>query len=151
MPATVTRRMTKSGPRFIVRYRIGGRRAPLVHAGVFRLQSEAERWKERINTAIAAGELTPSLRFLEPRRGPDKRPRLVYFARLGELVKIGVSVEPVVRCRSLNAELLATEPGGRPRERELHEQFALSRTTGEWFRPSRALLFYIASLEEAAA
>jgi hypothetical protein len=36
--------------------------------------------------------------------------------------------------------LLATLPGGRDRERALHEQFASDRIRGEWFRPTPELL-----------
>lgn len=79
---------------------------------------------------------------------------VVYFIKNGGLIKIGtsVSLEERVRHMALNkAAILATEPGGRDREQELHRRFARYRDHGEWFRPGRELLAYIGSVRQAGA
>ena len=43
MPSlTITTRKAKDGPRYAVRYRLGGRAYPIVHAGSFRTLKEAK-------------------------------------------------------------------------------------------------------------
>jgi hypothetical protein len=49
---TITTRRTKSGPRYVVRYRLGGRAYPIQHAGAFRTLKEA-----RVRRDVVAGEL----------------------------------------------------------------------------------------------
>lgn len=52
----ITRRSTKkSGPRFHVRYRLGGRAWPLVHGGAFRTMKEAKARRDVIAGELAAG------------------------------------------------------------------------------------------------
>ena len=73
----------------------------------------------------------------------------VYFARVGEYVKIGYSRNPVTRVQRLRSddtarpddldktapvELLAVVPGGRDLERALQEVLVGLRECGEWFR-----------------
>jgi hypothetical protein len=82
----------------------------------------------------------------------DQRPvqSFIYYARFGDRIKIGTSVEPRERVRdlSLPAEsLLATELGGRERERELHEHWKPVHAHGEWFWAVPALLTYIEGLK----
>src|SRR5438132_8046471 len=50
--ALITTRRTKSGPRYVVRYRLGGRAYGLVHGGSFRTLKEA-----RARRDLLAGEL----------------------------------------------------------------------------------------------
>lgn len=63
----------------------------------------------------------------------------VYFAACGERVKIGWSTKVSTRIAQLQTgspdpiRLLATTPGGRKLERQLHERFAAARVAGEWF------------------
>jgi integrase len=53
MPSlTITTRKTRSGPRYVVRFRLGGRAYPIEHAGSFRTLREA-----RIRRDLVAGEL----------------------------------------------------------------------------------------------
>jgi integrase len=53
MPSlTITTRRTRSGPRYVVRYRLGGRAYPIEHAGSFRTLREA-----KIRRGLVAGEL----------------------------------------------------------------------------------------------
>lgn len=80
----------------------------------------------------------------------------VYFGRRADLIKIGMSrVSVEARAKRFGLTIVATEPGGFTRERELHLRFASDLVWGrEWFRASEQLLGYISGLnssEEAAA
>ncbi len=50
-----TRQTEKSGPRYVVRYRLGGRAYPLVHGGSFRTMKEARARRDLIAGELAAG------------------------------------------------------------------------------------------------
>jgi integrase len=52
---TITARKTKSGRRFAVRYRLGGRAWPLQHAGSFRTLREAKARRDLVAGELAAG------------------------------------------------------------------------------------------------
>jgi len=95
-----------------------------------------------------------------------RRSQTVYFMRCEQFVKIGVSHNPHNRLRQLRkgggtsfpsrldiaaVELIATEPGGFEREKELHATFAHLRHTGEWFTEAPELTEYINELERKAA
>lgn len=54
-PAQIVRRETKSGPRWIVRYRLGGREFNLIHAGSFRTLREARVRRDFVAGELAAG------------------------------------------------------------------------------------------------
>lgn len=80
---------------------------------------------------------------------PSDREGDVYFARLPSgLIKIGVSTQVKCRMTSLEAELLATVPGGLRREKKMHRRFEELRVRPdrEWFEPATRLLNYIESL-----
>lgn len=132
MGVWIRTRYRKSGPTYSVVYRVGGRGAPTVHVGTFATATEAERWRDRIGLDLAAGRTAQP-----PRADGEQR---VYLARLGDLVKIGVSIDPEARARRLNAELLATVAGGRDEELRLHRRFAVERVRGEWFQASPRIL-----------
>jgi hypothetical protein len=51
----ITSRPTRSGPRYIVRYRLGGRSYPIVHAGSFKTMREAKIRRYLVAGEIAAG------------------------------------------------------------------------------------------------
>jgi hypothetical protein len=74
---------------------------------------------------------------------------LVYFAQSvnGGPIKIGISVDPLKRVRSIPYHdeliLLATLPGGRKLEKKLHNRFSACRLQGEWFEPSHDILDFI--------
>lgn len=56
MPSlTITRRETKSGRRYVVRYRLGGRAYPIVHGGSFKTEREAKVRRDLIGGELAAG------------------------------------------------------------------------------------------------
>jgi T5orf172 domain len=78
---------------------------------------------------------------------------VVYFVQNGGLIKIGKSENLGERIRHMGVPvtaILATEPGGLKRERELHTRFAEYREHGEWFRPGPRLLAYIAEVQRRA-
>lgn len=52
---TIRTRQTKGGPRYSVRYRLGGRAYPLVHGGSFRTLKDAKARRDLIGGEIAAG------------------------------------------------------------------------------------------------
>jgi integrase len=56
MPSlTITTRRTKSGPRYVVRYRLGGRAYPVEHGGAFKTLREAKARRDLIGGELAAG------------------------------------------------------------------------------------------------
>lgn len=74
---------------------------------------------------------------------------VVYYVRLGDLVKIGFSSSFQKRMEVIpHTEVLATEPGGYDLERARHRQFETSRVDGmnEWFSASADLLEHAAAL-----
>lgn len=73
-------------------------------------------------------------------------PNRVYFARLGNRIKIGISYDPEERAKSLNAELLGHIEGDRDLEAKLHREFNDLRTRGEWFKAKMPLLERIEAL-----
>lgn len=79
-------------------------------------------------------------------RCPGPADSVVYFVQRERLIKIGFSVNPVKRAGALNAVILATVPGERHVEREMHLRFAHLRQYGEWFEPGPDLLAYINEL-----
>lgn len=85
----------------------------------------------------------------------------IYFARIGDYVKIGRSRNVGNRVRSLQFDRRTNRPADTPRgpltllhaepawsghEGLVHEAFADDRVAGEWFRASSSLLAYIDSL-----
>ena len=55
MGASITVRTTKSGRRFVVRYRLGGRAYPVEHGGSFTTMKEARARRDLVAGEIAAG------------------------------------------------------------------------------------------------
>lgn len=76
----------------------------------------------------------------------------VYFAQAGDRIKIGWSRNVGARIAQLQTgnpdpvQLLATTPGARSLERQLHARFATARVAGEWFDATDELLAYVGSL-----
>lgn len=80
-----------------------------------------------------------SVRARQPDRG--KRDTVVYYFRLNDEVKIGFTKDLPTRAANIrHDEILAVEPGGLRVERLRHQQFAESRTVGEWFRATPEIL-----------
>lgn len=82
----------------------------------------------------------------KPPPGPSGTPGYIYFARLGDLIKIGFSQNPEARIRGFNGLLLATCEGNRELEAEFHAEFADLCERGEWFRAEPHLLQRIEEL-----
>jgi hypothetical protein len=81
----------------------------------------------------------------KPRPPADDSDNVVYFARVGNLVKIGTTGDLWTRMANLGKpELLGVLPGGYAVEREHHQLFADDRVHGEVFHASPRLLAYIA-------
>lgn len=113
--------------------------------------------------------LGPIFKNTEPVAAPSKkdlrRKATVYFFRCGAFVKIGVSTVPRLRIQQIRAgtvlfpegmdiaatQIVGTEPGGYPRESELHAKFSHLRHVGEWFNETPELTEYIESLIERSA
>jgi hypothetical protein len=77
----------------------------------------------------------------------DVRAR-VYYARVGNRVKIGYSLDVKRRMVNINPEeLLAVEPGGPIKEAERHQQFASLWVHGEWFRFDGPLIEHVSALQ----
>jgi hypothetical protein len=53
--ALITTRQTKTGPRYVVRFRLGGRAYPLQHGGAFRTMKEARARRDLVAGELAAG------------------------------------------------------------------------------------------------
>lgn len=71
----------------------------------------------------------------------------VYYVRRGDRIKIGTTINLILRMRELRPdELLAVEPGGRALEQRRHREFAAMRVTprGEWFHDTHVLRAHIA-------
>jgi hypothetical protein len=84
-----------------------------------------------------------------PVEPPAPRPAVVYYVRVGALVKIGTTEQDLgVRLQMLppDRQILATEPGSLILERRRHEQFAHLREGGEWFRMAPELLAHVRAL-----
>lgn len=84
------------------------------------------------------------------RKGPREagdRPAVVYYIRIGHLVKIGTTIDPGTRFKDLRPnELLAHEPGGEILERQRHTQFKTLKARGEYFHPGRPLQNHVLHL-----
>lgn len=78
-------------------------------------------------------------------------PGVVYFVRLGSLIKIGFTTNLVQRLRDVpHEEVLGVTMGTMRDEKAIHGRFAHLRQSGEWFRPAPDLEEFIAALGEAA-
>jgi hypothetical protein len=80
-------------------------------------------------------------------REAGDRPAIVYYIRIGHLVKIGTTIDPSTRFKDLRPnEVLAHEPGGEILEHQRHGQFKPLRARGEYFHPGPALQEHILRL-----
>jgi hypothetical protein len=86
----------------------------------------------------------------EVKRG-NREPSVVYYARIGDYIKIGFTTRLRNRLATLRVdELLAVEPGGEDLEHERHRQFAVERIDlrRENFRPSDRLTSHVVATRE---
>lgn len=97
---------------------------------------------------LAQLEQRAAARNVESQGNKDGRP-LVYYARIGNYIKIGYSTRLQDRLKSLRAdELLAIEPGGFDLEQQRHREFGADRIDErrENFRGGDDLLRHILAL-----
>lgn len=81
-----------------------------------------------------------------------RHPPIVYYMRLGSLVKIGFTTNLTKRLEVIHPEeVMVTVPGGRERENERHQQFATLHVHGEWFRLEAPLADHIEAVRREAA
>jgi len=109
-------------------------------------ESKAEiRAKEQLEVAKAKRRLT--------NKG---RKEYVYFAFRHDRLKIGHTIQPRQRIRTLETQMGAEfnkvifVEGKRSKEALLHRKFAEHRLIGEWFKPHPDILDYVAKLNPAA-
>ena len=84
-------------------------------------------------------------------------PLYIYFIQEGDNgpIKIGISRDPENRVRAIQVscskttKLLCSVLGTVEKESALHEQFKNIRLHGEWFKPSKELVDFIAKLKSA--
>lgn len=67
----------------------------------------------------------------------------VYFAKVGDLVKIGFTRDLHTRMRTLQGRMLTYAPGTMEDERDMHARFRECHERGEYFRPVGALATYL--------
>jgi integrase len=79
----ITTRKTKSGPRYAVRYRLGGRAYPLVHGGSFKTLKQAKGRRDLIAGELAAGR-NPADLLRQMVERPQPVTLSVWFARFIE-------------------------------------------------------------------
>lgn len=85
-------------------------------------------------------------------RERNTKPGTVYFARCGDLIKIGYTTRLRQRMRDVGAdEVLATMPGTINDEKALHMRFGSCWVHGEYFEPKPELVDYIAKVQQGAA
>lgn len=122
--------------------------------------NEGERWGElmkdawedsrRARTDGLASRLAWEGDYLAARRKLYSGQSVVYYVRVGDLIKIGVTTNMKARMPQLMPdEILATEPGGPEIERERQAQFAHLKVRGERFKSEADLLDHIAKIREA--
>lgn len=93
-----------------------------------------------LSRATAAGERAYERTQLRTYVDPRRHEPIVYYMKMGDLVKIGTSTNIAGRLEALRPErLLAVEMGGHQIEAQRHRQFAADRNHGEWFRASADL------------
>lgn len=107
----VTKRQTQSGPRYVVRYREGGRHFPVIHAGSFKTMKEARARRDLIAGEIAAGR-DPMLAL---RRAPQKRRQLIQVFDEFQASRVDVSASTLAVYRAACSAIVdelgeATDP-----------------------------------------
>lgn len=146
-----------------------GRRSKEMAMGIMPLcKSHLENFHKHFEVSKQQGMNEAIAKYVDSKIVEDESRRgaaLVYFIKAGHRIKIGQSLDPELRLKSIrggsvqmprgldpsNAKLLATEPGGQAREQALHRHFAHLRVAGEWFNNGPELKIYISELTSRAA
>lgn len=93
---------------------------------------------------------------LTQRRSLDVPWGFTYFVRRGDFIKIGHSAVPKQRMGSLQVsfpdrlKVLAVIPNSIIKEPDAHAMFAHLYVSGEWFRATPELLYFISKVKEEA-
>jgi integrase len=103
--ATITTRQTKSGPRYVVRFRLGGRAYPIEHGGSFRTLKEAKTRRDLI-----AGELAAARNPADLLRTVLDAPRRRTFAQWAEAYKTSRIDLAAETTKNMESHLKAIEP-----------------------------------------
>lgn len=110
--------------------------------------TESIYWRESKRRRQAAQERVEKA---EAKRG-NREGSVVYYARIGDYIKIGYTTRLRNRLRTLRADqLLAIEPGGSELEAQRHREFAAERIDlrRENFRASQRLLEHVMATLDA--
>lgn len=102
---TITTRQTKSGPRYVVRYRLGGRAYPVEHGGSFRTLKDAKARRDFIGGLIATGRNPADV--LRAMEAQPMRQSLAYWADAYRASRIDIAAETA---KNLNSHLKAILP-----------------------------------------
>lgn len=119
----------------------------------------AQITEAKVGAELAVGDgwdkLTRRIRPPDAAPSTSEKTSQVYFIRWGDRIKIGRSVDPTARARSISlpsSSVLMTVPGGVAEERRLHVKFKKLRIRyTEWFAASPELLIYIEDLRAGRA
>lgn len=103
----------------------------------------------RVYTTVSAVIPTPALAPTRAKAG--RSTGRVYFARVGEYVKIGFSANVEQRMVAIKGEHLASFKGTLKDEKATHVEFAEYHVGSEFFRPGPRLVERIQELARAAA
>lgn len=116
---------------------------------VIRRAIEAGR-AEHARNVESAERVANYTALLASRRAEKKHSPVVYYMRMSDLVKIGVSTRIGQRMTSIGAQgVMAVEAGTYGLELQRHEQFAHLHDHGEWFRMAPELGAHIATVRES--
>jgi integrase len=87
---TITTRQTGSGPRYVVRYRLGGRAYAIQHAGSFRTRKEATERRNLVAGELAAGR-NPALAIAAMLARPAKARTFASYATAYEASRVDLA------------------------------------------------------------
>jgi integrase len=108
MPSlTITTRITKSGPRYAVRYRLGGRAYPVVHGGSFKTLKDAKARRDLIGGELAAGR-NPAETLSRRLETSRRRETLREWAEAYKTSRIDVAPQTAAAIASQVDRILAT-------------------------------------------
>lgn len=96
----------------------------------------AAKVHNRVSEAIPKPRIRPS-------RARPKEVGQVYFARVGEFVKIGYSANVPKRMKEVKGEYLVSMDGTPADERAMHKRFSEYHENDEFYRPGPKLVAYI--------
>lgn len=111
----------------------------------YEMRKQAEWNEERLKREAAEAKRK------RESRDRETAPGIIYYLRVGTLVKIGYTANMDRRMKQYppHAELLAQHPGTMRVEREMHNKFATHLAKGrEWFTPCDAINAHLESVKE---